>query len=250
MNMFGLEIHRFRTDIDAFSSTSYFQFPKDCQIPNLSYFYELFFGVEPRFLIEIGAFDGISFSNSSGLIEKGWGAILIEPVHEFAAMVKSRYEDRIDVTILECAVSDKEEWLEFQVAGPLSSANTLLLDEYSRIAWSAPSIKSTNPKIFSSAVTLADLMNHLENQIVDLLIVDVEGFEDKVFATFNQIERLPSMLIVEMTEFHPDFKFSIETYAGIRDLLESNGYMIVFKDSINAIFVKRELYVSKIYAGN
>jgi FkbM family methyltransferase len=248
--MFGFELHRVSKDIEAFSSISYFQFPKDCQVPNLSYFYEFFFGVEPRLLIEIGAFDGISFSNSSGLIEKGWSAILIEPVHEFAAKAKSRYEDRIDVKILECAVSDKEELLEFQVAGPLTSANTLLVDEYSRIAWSAPSIKSTNLKILTSAVTLADLMNNLENQTVDLLIVDVEGFEDKVFATFNQIKILPSMLIVEMTEFHPDFKFSIKIYAGIRDLLENNGYIIVFKDSINTIFVKRELYASKIFVAN
>lgn len=243
----GIEILRIDSSERRLENTSYFQFPENCQIPNLGYIYEIFFGKTPKSLVEIGAYDGINYSNSSGLIENGWTAILIEPIPIFALAAKSRYINRTNVTVLECAVSDKEELLEFQIAGPLTSANKRLLDEYTRISWAAPTLKFSNEKTSISAITLASILNQPESGYVDLLIVDVEGFEDKVFATFEQIKNLPNMIIVEMTELHPDFKYSIRTYLEIRNLIEVYGYKVIYKDSINTIFVKNELYKSKLF---
>jgi hypothetical protein len=57
-------------------SESWFVFDKSCQIPFLSEIYEQFFGADSSgFLVEVGAFDGISYSESSGLLSRRWSGL-------------------------------------------------------------------------------------------------------------------------------------------------------------------------------
>lgn len=69
-------------------------------------------GCEPsRRLLDIGAWDPKTFSNSRALIEAGWGGVLIEPSPiPFAALINA-YVDREDITLLNGAVSCMDDFM-------------------------------------------------------------------------------------------------------------------------------------------
>ena len=223
------------------SDESYYVFPDTCQIPNLSYIYELFFDRAIGTLVEIGAYDGYTFSNTTGLIEKNWKAFLVEPVPQFAAKISELHKNNPNVTLLPIAVSDTESDLSINVAGALTTANRDLLEEYRQIEWARSSLQDVS-SISVSATTLSNLINRLIKIKVDLLVVDVEGHEESVFATFNEIGVKPSMVIVELSEMHPDIKSSTRGSLVVRKILEESGYQIVFKDAVNTIFVDDNLF--------
>jgi hypothetical protein len=63
-----------------------------CQIPNLRDRYESL-GLNPHigYFVEVGAFDGESFSNTSFLADQGWSGLYVEPVPAFCAQIKLRH---------------------------------------------------------------------------------------------------------------------------------------------------------------
>ena len=220
---------------------SYYVFPENCQISNLSYIYEFFFGKINGVLVEVGAYDGISWSNSSGLIERGWHGFLIEPVPFFGQKLQSHYRGRDNVTYLPVAISDTDREIQINVAGPFTTANLDLLNEYKSTNWAKSSVSGSS-SISVEAMTLDHLMNNIVHVHVDVLVVDVEGYEDKVFSTFDRIVSKPSMIIVELSELHPDLKTSVRSSVDLRNKLESMNYRIVFKDATNTIFIDSKLY--------
>ena len=127
------------------------------------------------------------------------------------------------------------------MAGPLSTANIDLFKEYQSTTWAKSSVSGSSA-ISVKAMTLDFLMNNIVNGHVDVLVVDVEGYEDKVFSTFDRIDSKPSMIVVELSELHPDLKTSFRTSVDLRNKLEAMDYRIVFKDSTNTIFVDSTLY--------
>ena len=81
--------------------------PTSCQIPQLGELYEKLFGQRRngRF-IEIGAYDGESFSNTSFLADLGWHGIYVEPVQQYAQICARRHQS-YNIRLLNCAVGDR-----------------------------------------------------------------------------------------------------------------------------------------------
>ena len=78
----------------------------------------------------------------------------------------------------------------------------------------------------------------------DVLVVDVEGKEAEVFKTFELDEWKPKMLIVELEDGHHSFqKYEslIKEIKELREYIKSKGYVEVFRDYINTVFVREEL---------
>src|ERR671923_2099072 len=60
-----------------------------CQIPNLGFLLDFFFGdVAVGTFVEVGAFDGYTYSNTWGLAAAGWRGFYIEPVASHAAQCR------------------------------------------------------------------------------------------------------------------------------------------------------------------
>jgi hypothetical protein len=73
----------------------------------------------------------------------------------------------------------------------------------------------------------------------DLLVVDVEGNEDGVFASFDIASWRPNMLIVELDDQHPAFANfpAVTARAGrLRERIAAHGYAPIYRDIINTIF--------------
>jgi hypothetical protein len=99
-----------------------------CQVPffaSLSDVYSFVFGYKCEGLfVEVGAYDGESFSNTSGLADMGWRGHYLEPIPRYAEAARARHASnapRVQVHTL-CAGEKDGESVELSTAGPFSSA--------------------------------------------------------------------------------------------------------------------------------
>ena len=168
----GLQVTRLR-----FRSSDFYQPSPSCQIPTLGFLYELFFGqAEHGFFVEVGAYDGYSFSNTSCLAERGWSGLLIEPVSEYADQCRDRYSNREDIEILQVAVGSSDGTLSLHIAGPFTTASESQFTEYREL--SAKELARDDTVISVQQSTLDAILESSEiEHSFDLLVVDVEGYE-------------------------------------------------------------------------
>lgn len=71
-------------------------------------------GIQGKFM-ELGAFDGVTFSNTYCLLERGWRGVLVEPSPTFFLKLLKNMEQFSSAKCVNCAVSDKfgiEEFFE------------------------------------------------------------------------------------------------------------------------------------------
>jgi hypothetical protein len=78
----------------------------------------------------------------------------------------------------------------------------------------------------------------------DLLVVDVEGYEGPVSAGFSLARWSPKMLIVELADTHPDLSLTAGADAQLSTETQAVGHHIVYKDHLNTVFVREQLFKS------
>jgi FkbM family methyltransferase len=215
-----------------------------CQIPTLSHLFERFFGKRTvGMFVEIGAFDGFTYSNTWGLAERGWDGLLVEPIPELAAKCRENHQLHSGVSIAQTAVGACNGIASLMLAGELTTANRAQAAEYLTTPWARSLV--TNASIEVPMTTLDSLL--VESRIpakFDLLVVDVEGYEGAVFAGFELTRWLPKMLIVELADTHPDLSLTASDDARLSTEIQATGYRIVYKDAINTVFIHEELFCS------
>jgi hypothetical protein len=98
-----------------------------CQVPffkSISDVYLFVFGYrEAGLFVEVGAYDGESFSNTSGLADLGWAGHYIEPIPQYAAAAAARHAGsapRVQVHTL-CVGEKDGQRVTLSAAGPFSS---------------------------------------------------------------------------------------------------------------------------------
>ena len=63
---------------------------QSCQLPLLLHFYKRYLPQTGTF-VEVGAFDGEAFSNTSCLADAGWTGNYIEPIPDYASKCAARH---------------------------------------------------------------------------------------------------------------------------------------------------------------
>lgn len=209
-----------------------------CQVENIGGLFEKYLGaIGDGFYVEVGAFDGVSHSNTLGLARRGWRGVVAEPNPASAELLRQNYKQFSQVAVEELAVGSSDgEVVQLQVAGTLSSKSAKLIAHYGNLGWAVGSLRDEIVAVQS--VTLDSLLRKYSPERFDLLVVDVEGSEKDVFSGFSLDLWRPTMIIVELTESHPDFQDFRRENAKIYVDLLSAGYVPVFKDSINTVFVE------------
>ncbi len=139
-----------------------------------------YFGDFKGTLLDIGANDGKTFSNSLALIEKGWKAILIEPstiAHDKCKALHGRNEN---VLLFKVAISDKNAKGNLNVSGhhlPDQSDVALLssLDNEEIKKWQGAGVKFENEEV--NLVDFKTFNERLDNTSYDFITIDAEGFD-------------------------------------------------------------------------
>ena len=183
-------------------------------------------------VLDIGANDGKTLSNSLALIEQGWEGLLVEASPKAFERLKEQHNipDR-QVQLLNVAVGSYDGTIEFNESGPLLGTGDVALvsstrqDEMDRwVSLNMPFEKITVP-----VVAFATLMEHSIYGEFDLVSVDIEGMEPEVIPQIDFTKLCVKMAIIEWNGKNA------ELYDG---LLSDHGLKLIHTNAENRIYVK------------
>ncbi len=210
--------------------------PAECQIDGLGEIYEQYLGYKTDgFFVEVGAFDGYSWSNTLPLIDAGWSGIMVEPDPDSFALLCNRHGQNNKLTLVNYAIN----WVVDSVKlYPNGSTSTIMepmlgvfLDDHTIPGW----VKE--PKsIYVNAVMMDDMLYqcHCPKKF-DVLSIDVEGAESNVLSGYNIDKHRPVLAIIEMSEAHTSWFLRMNA-KWITDYFSRNGYQRFYYDGMNAIY--------------
>lgn len=203
-----------------------------CQIDGLQYILRGVLGDLPGTFVEVGAYDGLTWSNTYHLAQKGWYGTYVEPVAHLYERCVGNHKNHPNITVLNCAVGSKEvDSLPMYTDGQeLYTLDKTMADEL-------------GAKLIYGTVhtrTLKDILHEVEYYNVDLLVVDVEGYELDVLKGHSFWLWRPKIIIIEAHNGHKRLG-----HLGQADVLQSYlgqlSYLRVYSDTINDIYVDRNL---------
>jgi FkbM family methyltransferase len=203
-------------------------------------FYQYFFEKKhKRFgvLIEIGANDGITFSNSRMLIGHGWNGHLIEPSASAFEKLQLVYKDQCvyhGIKLHNCAICNQDDdFMVFHESGSLidkhdgALVSSLIEDEKKR--WNG-TVEFTQTFVIGRTWSTFCIENKIEN--FDLLSIDAEGMDLDIFYQINLDYHNVQMVCIEWNS-KPELA---EAYS--RRAAEFN-FELYHQNAENLIFVRK-----------
>jgi FkbM family methyltransferase len=149
------------------------------------------------FFVEAGAFDGYTQSNTYYLERfRGWRGILVEPMPEFAAQAR---RNRPGATVFQCALvrqGHAGDAIEMEFGDLMSAVGGIHDGD-----WTAPGLvlgwrDHRTERV--AARPLSALLDEVGSPAVDLLSLDVEGYEVEALGGLDFGRHAPAWILVEM----------------------------------------------------
>jgi FkbM family methyltransferase len=149
------------------------------------------------FFVEAGAHDGFTQSNTYWLERfRGWHGLLVEPMPELAAEARL---SRPSATVVQCALVSAEEpgqQLRMRFGDLMSMADGARESHWPELGtvlgWRDPY------ELDVDARTLSSLLDEISAPEVDLLSLDVEGFEAPALRGLDLDRHAPRYVLVEI----------------------------------------------------
>jgi FkbM family methyltransferase len=208
----------------------------ECQIRGLGELYYIIFGdIANGKFVDVGGYDGFTYSNTYGLALKGWSGIVYEPDPENYAKCVNTYKDMPHVKVINKAIGAKQGHVPLWLAGAGSTAD-------------AEQVKLGRPEGQYDTKTVMVDMSRLDFELVyrsmfppiDVVSIDVEGGELDVLAEFCINYWKPNMVIIEAHELNPWPQLNRHA-AAINAYFDAAGYHKHYSDDINNIYLYREI---------
>ena len=195
--------------------------------------------------IEVGANDGKTGSFTYNLGKIGWSGINVEPIPRLYNLCCNNHKDHKNVKNYNLALGEIKGEVTIIDADTLSTIDTNVIDIYSKI----PQFKSyfTNNNNYHK-VKMNTLDNILEeNSItnIDILVLDVEGYEENILTGFSIANYNPAIFIIEIADQHPDFinnTIMMAKYKNLRDYFKINNYTLLVNDIVDNVYIFNEIY--------
>ncbi|MDC7995722.1 FkbM family methyltransferase [Altibacter sp. HG106] len=148
-------------------------------------------------VVEVGAFDGVHLSNSYSLEQYGWKAICIEPNPRIFEYLEKQRPNAININKAVVGNPGTQEVTFFdEEIGVLSGVSYDEEDVKRRYANRGLDYKEPN-KVTVAASTLGDILSSRRQKHVDILSIDVEGFEVEVLKGLNLDQIRVDLFIIE-----------------------------------------------------
>ena len=154
----------------------------------------------PRgFYVDVGAFHPYKYSNTALLFQKGWSGVNIDATPGSRELFEIERPNDIN---LELGISHEPGIAAFQVSELFPSQNSFSMP-FLRKTDSMDKITGTE-KV--KLISLAEVLDqHLpENQVIDLLNIDAEGFDHSVLLSHNWKRHPVRVVIIEVYLSDPD----------------------------------------------
>ena len=213
-----------------------------CQIPSLSNILSYYLAGKVGVFVEVGAYDGISFSNTYHLAVSGWRGIYCEPVKEYAEQCIKNHLRHPAISVIQVAISDRDySTLLMDTAGVFSTSNPIAKKYFLEQDFSRHHFNGSK-KLAVPTLTLSTLIKKYGLDRIDILVVDVEGHELSVLNGLSIAQNKPSIIIIELQEVQHGQSALSSSYAQARIMLHQNQYICIYADLINTVFVEQGIY--------
>jgi len=141
--------------------------------------------------IEVGANDGIKYSNTKHFEEIGWQCILIEPTPSLCVKIRKNRTGKL----FECAASSVEGEMMLHVAEGHDLFSSI--ESCSTMAKELSKHKANINSISVRVRPLDDILEEAFVKSIEFISIDVEGHEMEVLGGFNLNRWQPSILLIE-----------------------------------------------------
>lgn len=217
----------------------YYKVAPSCQVKGLDEIYQKYIGqVRDGAFVEVGAFDGISWSNTSCLAEHGWTGLLFEPLPGAFKQCRDRYLDNPRIEVVRCCIGNQIGFTETFPGAQLTTTSREQVEVYRALPWAASFHPAGRESFMSPILTLDFALGIFGWEPgFEVLAIDTEGTELEVLKGFDIARWKPKLAIVECHEFHRDTPLARDAPA-INALFDGQGYEKVYADNINSIFVR------------
>lgn len=208
--------------------TMRFEVPASCQLVVAPALYNAFFSAEPGSFVEIGAYDGQTYSNTAGLADGGWHGLYVEPHNYYLDLCRKRHGRNANVRYEQCAIGRTVGDGVVRADGPFSTV----------------ALEAGADDLAELRVPIRPLDDVLTRHALapgfELLVIDVEGHEEAVFDGFDLAAWRPQMIIVELLDVHPDDVETRPAGSALRARILSAGYQHAHVDVVNSVFVRAD----------
>ncbi|MFE5320267.1 FkbM family methyltransferase [Paenibacillus sp. NPDC056579] len=198
----------------------YSQFGQDKYLNEL-----VFEGKCGGYFVDIGAYDGVTFSNSY-FFEKqmGWNGICVEPMpHIYNQLIRNR-----KCVCIEGAIAGEEREQDFLVAKGVEMLSGLV-DSYDiRHLNLIDSYKGEKEIIRVNTFKLQSILDNNQIKHIDFCSIDTEGSELKVIQSID-LDKVDVRCFVVENNYHDSV---------LREYLLSRNYSLVERIVVDDIFVK------------
>lgn len=198
-------------------------------------YFKGFFGT----LLDIGANDGKTFSNSRALLEKGWYGVLVEPCEKtFKQLVKNCEPFSQQVLLHNVGIADYCGDATFYESGSLCSPKDHALVSSMKVhetdRWRRKS-KPSDPIVEFTKTTIpvidfATLLKNSQCDTIDFITIDVEGMEVEILRQIDIKALNCKMICIE--------------YNGSTELAETYDNLIphpvIYKNRTNIIYAEKK----------
>ena len=157
-----------------------------------------FFGQDSKgIVVDVGAADGVRYSNSRWLIEScGWEAVLVEPHPTYFHQLEDLYKSNKSVKLVNAAAYSEEALLPFYLYGrdehaQVSTLSKNFRDKVIKVHGNKFEEKPTMVK----ALQLSSILHDIDH--VDFLSIDCEGVDMEVIKSNDWDLYRPSLVCVE-----------------------------------------------------
>lgn len=196
---------------------------------------QTFFQIHPakkNFFLDVGAFDGIGFSNTRLFFDNQWDGICIEPVTKNYKKLETLYRNTKIITV-RAAATDFDGKLVLNVAtipwkrewgSDVSSSSDEMIQRWPDYIWTQETVP---------ARTINSILNEHNVELVDFVSIDVEGQEMAVLRGFNLQKYQPALMVVEYS--------SQEEHQELTQHMRTWGYFPWIDNHQDIFFVRNEL---------
>lgn len=194
-------------------------------------------GQEIGFFVEIGCIDGRRFSNTLFLEERGWHGLCVEA---HAGYIDALRKNRPNSIICHCAAGECDEETTFyaNARGSLSTLDKGREKDFERHY--APYFSGFEEQDVKK-VRVSTLLDENGINNVDVLSLDIEGYEVEALRGIHFSRHKPTLMIIESdTLWHE---------ASLDSLLFPVGYLKVFRFGGNVFYFLGDRFKSDLFNG-
>lgn len=187
-----------------------------------------YFGDHIGTFVDIGANDGVTFSNTRALAIRGWRGVCIEPAPKAFHKLKELYKDRKDIYTYQYAISKNNAKPVLQISGALcSAADTGLVSTFHphEKARFDRTVEYNPIEVVSYRWKTA--MNRWKIKEFDFVSIDVEGDELNILPFMN-LEKTQCLCIEWNSK--PELKVEYEKYL--------EGFKVIYTSAENLIYAR------------